>query len=68
MNKRTNTQRNMTGMQIENAFNALILDKDAESLINFVELYPHFTQTYVDSLLQRLSLINVIVSEIRKND
>lgn len=66
--KKTNTTRKMSPKEIEKAFNEIMLEKDGELLIDFIEMYPHFTEIYVDILLKKLSIINRIVNQLRIND
>lgn len=66
--KKTNTSRKMSSLNIEKSFNQFIMDNDAESLMAFVELYPHFTERYIQSLLDRIKVINLAISIIRENE
>lgn len=63
-----NTKRKMSTLQIDKAFNDMILRGDAVMLADFVEYYPHFVERYVRSLLNRLQLINMVTAGIRENE
>jgi len=66
--EKTNTSREMSPKNIVKTFDYMFDNKCTEELIAFTTLYPHFTKTYIDICLNKLSILNTIVSNVRTND
>lgn len=58
----------MTNKDIFDSFEQMFEQKNAEDLVDFVKFYPHFTEQYISSLLKKLSILNLIISEVRKDE
>lgn len=65
---KTNTFRRMTGKEIEKAFMFFIRNEDVDGLVQFVGLYPHFTDQYIKSLTARIAIVSSAISMAHTND